>query len=171
MTKIRHIALSFFLLATVSCATLSTWWTNFEKDPVAQIQEYVQEVNVVLQDVAVVWTIVQPLLGASATPAVTLQYTNAVADVQHANSALLDLATAAADAQQATPPDFTAAISDVNNAIGNLLAIVKQYYTGPLPSTTGAVGASPSSGVAVVWADANARAAKLKIVRISVRAQ
>jgi hypothetical protein len=123
----RKFAFVVVLLCAVAATTdCASWWKQFESNPVAQVQAFEQGAQVVLNDVQIAWVIIQPLIPASALPAVTQQYEKALFDVNHALQALNDAVTAAEAAQQPNP-NFTAFMTAVTNAIAEVLAIIDQY--------------------------------------------
>jgi hypothetical protein len=136
--------------ATTACS--STWWQEFQANPVAQVQAFEQGVQVVLNDAQIAWTFVQPFLPAAQAGAITAQYQNAVFAVNHALQVLNDAVTAAVAAQQSNP-NFTALMAAVTDAIGQVLAIIQQY-TAP----TGDGGAPVLDGGAPPAAVASAKA-------------
>ena len=136
--------------ATVACN--STWWQNFQNDPVQQVQSFEQGVQVVLNDAQVAWTIVQPFLPAASAAQITQQYNNAVYAVNGALQVLNDAVAAAIAAQQPNP-DFTALMTAVTNAVSTVIAIVAQYVNNPpapapLPSVDGGAPPAPKAAPA-----------------------
>ncbi len=126
----------------VACG--SAWWTNFTQNPVAQVQQFEQGVQVALNDAQIAWVFVQPFIPANALPTVTQQYNNAVFAVNHALQVLNDAVNTAVNLQQSNP-DFTALMTAVTDAVTSVLAIIQQYIH-PAPAADAA--AAPAGGAA-----------------------
>jgi hypothetical protein len=149
--------------ATLSCS--STWWSNFQSNPIAQVQAFEQGVQVVLNDAQVAWVFVQPFLPADKAAVITQQYENAVFAVNHALQVLNDAVNAAIAAQQPNP-DFSALMAAVTDAVGAVLAVIQQYMTNPPappPVADGgaAVAAVKGPGTVPAFADAQSGLANL----------
>ncbi len=126
----------------------SAWWQNFQNDPVQQVQTFEAGVQVVLNDAQIAWTIVQPLLPPAQSAQITQQYENAVFAVNHALQVLNDAVSAAIAAQQPNP-DFSALMTAVTDAVGQVLAIIHQYMqpaadAGAPPAPVADAGAPPA---------------------------
>ena len=135
--------------STVGCAAAAQWWQNFESNPVAQIQSFESGVQVVLNDVQVAWTIIQPFLPTSSAAAVTQQYENGVYAVNGALQVLND-AVQADIAAQTPNPDFSTLMTAVTNAIQTVISIVQQYAgQSPVPVPGLDAGTPPPPAVAV----------------------
>jgi hypothetical protein len=168
-TKIVALTLSLTLLVSAGCASVSQWWQNFTKNPIAQIQSFEQEVATILTILNTAWQFIQPFIPAAVLPFAQTQYTNAVAAVGHAEAALQDGVTAAVDATQSPMPDFSGLVTAVTAAVNQVIAIVDQYKgTAPV--------AVPDAGPTIVAAtspvgleEARARNAKLKTFKIQVK--
>lgn len=113
-------------VAAAGCSGCATWWQNFIANPVAQVQTFEQTVQVALNDAQIAWPSVVPFLPAAQSAAISLQFTNAVAAVNHA-LALLNDAVQAAVAAQTSDPDFSALMVAVSDAVGQVVAIIAEY--------------------------------------------
>lgn len=138
----RKIALVLVLIAstpvvggTVACN--STWWQDFQKNPVEQVQVFESGVHTALSAAQVAWAFVQSYLPAASAAAITQQYQNAVFAVNHALTVLDDAVSAALDAQQSNP-DFSKLMTAVADAVAQVIAIVDQYK-GVVPPDGGAI--------------------------------
>lgn len=127
-------------ISTVGCG--SSWWANFTNDPARQVQTFEQGVQLVLNDTQIAWTVIQPLLPADKAAAITQQYENGVFAVNHALTVLNDAVTAAVAAQQPNP-DFTALMTAVTDAVGQVLAIIHQYMQPVTPPAPPVADAGP----------------------------
>jgi hypothetical protein len=152
------IAVALPLAGGSLVACNSTWWQNFQSDPVQQVQTFEQSAQVVLSDAQVAWTLVQPFLPAANAAQINQQFQNAVAAVNHALVALNDGVQAAVEAQQSNP-NFSALMSAVTDAIAQVLAIVHEY-TQPTPAPV-ADGGAPAPAPATDGGAAPAAGAKL----------
>ena len=117
----------------------STWWQNFQQNPVEQVQTFEAAVEVGLNAAELAWPAILPALPASSQAQAQLQFTNAVSAVNHALQALNDGVNAAVAAQQANP-NFTALMQAVSDAVAQVVAIV-DLYTQSAPVADG--GAAP----------------------------
>lgn len=171
----RRAALSLLAFVLTGCAAVSQWWQNFTKNPIAQIQTFIQEVQTVLTILEGVWNFILPFIPASALPAAQQQYANAVAAVGDAEGALQDSVTAAVAATQSPMPDLTTLMTAVTGDIDNVIAIIDLYKgnaqvtvpdAGPIPTAASRAG---SSAAMSYLDDARARNIKLKNFKIQVQ--
>jgi len=127
--SLRNVFISAMLslaLLSTECAAVSQWWQNFQKNPVAQVQAFLSEVQTVLNILEGAWNFISPLLPASILPAAQQQYSNAVTSVGHAEAVLQDAVTADIAAQQSSP-DLTAFVAAVSDALNQVIAIIDTY--------------------------------------------
>jgi hypothetical protein len=138
-------------LAVPGCATINAWWQQFEANPLEQVEVFEQGAQVAVSDATVAFNTVLPFLPASTQVQAQTAFNNTLVTVNHALAALNDAVQAAVAAQTANP-DFTALITDVENAIAQIIAVVDQYNAAPPapPSATAAYGQRPTdpSGLA-----------------------
>jgi hypothetical protein len=143
-TKLLALMLSLSL-ATGGCAALKSWFDNFVKDPIAQIQAFEQEVQTILTTLEAAWQFILPLIPASAQPAAQQQYANAVASVGHAEAVLQDAVKGAVAAKQEPMPDFAGLTQAITDAVSQVIAVI-DTYGGNIPMTLidgGVGGARP----------------------------
>jgi hypothetical protein len=145
MKKLLLILMLISTLGVTGCAALTSWWNNFKQDPVAQVQVFEQGVSVAISDATIAFQVIKNYLPANVQVQAQTDFDNAVVSVNHAMSALNDAVQAAVAAGTASP-DFTALITDVTNAVAQVIAIVDQYTSAPPapPSATAAFGPRPA---------------------------
>jgi hypothetical protein len=146
-----------------SLSGCTSWWKQFESNPVAEVQSFEQGVQIVLNDAQLAWTIVQPYLPPATAAAINAQFVKAVADVNHALSVLND-AVQVAVAAQTSNPDFSTMMAAVTDAIAQVLAIIDQYTNLPIVMDGGAAVAANNgkAPMSPMLADAHAGLASLK---------
>jgi len=154
------------LCLTLSCATAAAWWQSFERDPVAQIQSFTQEVNSILTDAAAAWAIIQPFLTPAQQQTASADYGKAVSVVSSTMGILTDAVQAAADAKTTPQPDFTGLVNNVTAALQQLLDIVSTLQATSQPAPTALPGATHALGALAypnpALDEAKARLAALK---------
>ncbi len=111
------------LTLVTGCGT--TWWANFQKDPVSQVTSFVQTVETFISSANVVWSILAPLLGTN-LPAATAAFNDVMVTLHNALGALQDAVHAAVVAQTSNP-DFTKFFADVQDAVQRVMAVIAQY--------------------------------------------
>jgi len=111
-------------LGVLGCG--STWWENFQSNPVAQVQTFESTVQIGLNGAQVAWTFLQPYLPPAQVASINQVFQNAIATVNHSLSILND-AVAADVAAKTTDPNFTALMAAVSDAFNQVLAIIAQY--------------------------------------------
>lgn len=155
------------LLSTVTlcsgCAQFQQWWQNFQQDPVAQVQTFETDAQLVVSSLEVAWETIKIFLPPAIIPQAQQQFDNAIASFNHALAALQDAVQAAVDAKN-NAPDFSKAIADINSAVQEIVAIVNTYKTQQVQPAGAAKLADPPG-----LADAIARANQLKHFTVSVR--
>ena len=139
--------------ASAGCAEVSTWWQNFQSNPVAQVTTFEQGAQVALSGAQVAFNLLLPRLAPADQAQATTDFNNAVATVNHSLVVLNDAVTAAADAKQANP-DFSGAMTAVTDAVNQVIAIVDQYTakaTTPVPNATCLVDAKAAAKHLTRW--------------------
>jgi hypothetical protein len=131
------------LTATGCSGCASSWWQNFQQNPVAQVQLFETGVQTTLSTAEAVWADVTPFLPADVLAKAQPIYNDAVVTVNDSLAALNDALTAAAAA--GTPnPDFSTLIKAVEDAVAKVIAIIDQYKGTPAPAmATASKPASP----------------------------
>jgi len=147
--------LALFTVTAVlaGCAEVSTWWQNFQSNPVAQVTTFEQGAQVALSGAQVAFNLLLPRLAPADQAQAMTDFNNALATVNHALVALNDAVTAAADAKQANP-DFSGAMAAVTDAVNQVIAIVDQYTakaTIPASSLPGLEDAKASAKHLTRW--------------------
>ncbi len=149
----RKLIVAGALVATLGgaagCATLASWWQEFENNPAEQAQVISQEAQVALNGAQLAWNSILPLIPQAAQAAANALFINLMASANHAVTALLDALTAAADSQTSNP-NFAAAISAVSAAVDQVLAIINQY-TGAGTTVDGGAPTAAPGGVVVKY--------------------
>jgi len=114
------------MLSVAMTACSSNWWSNFAKDPVAQVQTVENVAQTTVQTAIFVFNQLKPLLPPADAAALETAFTQAQATLAHAITALNDGLQAAVEAQQPNP-DLSKLIGDVIDAVNNIVAIIDQY--------------------------------------------
>lgn len=146
----RKSLASFALLGTIGVAAAalpgcnSSWWQNFQNDPVEQVQSFETSVQVGLNAAQLAWPAILAALPPANQAAANTQFVNGIAAVNHGLQALND-AVAADVAAQGPTPNFVSLMQAVSDAMGQIIAIV-DLYNGSAPPA-GDAGA-PSVGKA-----------------------
>ena len=110
------------VIATTTAGCTSSWWQNFENDPIAKVQAFEQQVSVVEGFVNIAYSVTYPLLPAADQVIVAEKYNTLLASVNDAENTLN--ATVQADVDLKTTPDFTKVMQDVSDAVTGLVAFV-----------------------------------------------
>lgn len=128
---LRFAVLCVAMAMTAGCTGCSpAWWQKVQSDPAAAVSQLVDYVQTFLTGAETLWSTIVPFIPASAAPQAKGVFTNAVATLNGALAVLQDGVRAAAATQQATP-DFSALISNVQDAVQRVLAIIAQYQSSP----------------------------------------
>jgi len=137
----RLLTLVALVFTLSGCAAVQAWWSAFESDPVAQVQTFETDANILISNLTTAWDVLVVFLPANVAQQAQVQFNNAVAAINLALQALQDAVQAAVDAKN-NAPDFSATILDVNNAIQAIVAIVNEYKTQQVTPTASATGAT-----------------------------
>lgn len=122
----RLLALVALVFTLSGCAAVQAWWASFQADPVAQVQTFETDTQIVISNLTTAWNIIVVFLPPTVVPQAQQQFNNAIAAANHVLQALQNLVQAAIDAKN-NAPDFSAALLDVSNAVQQIVAIVTLY--------------------------------------------
>jgi Na+/phosphate symporter len=136
--------LASLLIALPGCAAAAAWWQEFEANPAAQVNTFEQTVNIVISDATIAFGFVKPLLPANIQAQAQTDFSNGVVTVNHALQVLSDAVQAAVDAKTSSP-DFSGAITAVENAVTQVLAIIDQYKAQVPPAAAAGLATAHSS--------------------------
>lgn len=121
----RSFVLATGMLFAAMATGCASWWQQFKDNPGKFAQDFASYVEVALQAAVQLWTVLAPLLGASATDA-TAKFNAAIAGANNALGLLLDAVHAAVEAQ--TPaPDFSKLMADVQDAFARVMAVYNEF--------------------------------------------
>jgi enamine deaminase RidA (YjgF/YER057c/UK114 family) len=140
---VSSLALALGFGGTLGCSAASTWWQNFQSNPVAQVQSFESTVQIGLNSAQVAWTFLQPYLPPAQAAQINQTFENVVATVNHSLTLLNDAVSAAIAAQQPNP-NFSALMQAVSDAFNQVLAIIAQYTT--QPTADGGAPPAPAAG-------------------------
>lgn len=126
--------------STSSCAAVSSWIQDFEKDPFAKVTEFLQEVSVIVNALHSAWDVISPLLPAAAAQTGSQEFSTAMTAISTAQGDLLDALQAARLANQALPPDVSPFVQRIKGAITAAILVLDKY-----PSS-GKVGVGAGGG-------------------------
>lgn len=130
---------------------------------IATAEEAAQTAAVVVADAQVVWPIVYAVIPAANQAAAQTAFNEGLFTANHAILALDD-AISAAIAANTPNPDFTAVISQLSDAVGQIVQIVQSFMTStPAPALVARV--RTPGGVDAV-ADMGAAAGRLKVMTV-----
>ncbi len=118
----------------------SAWWQNITSNPIEAVQEFEAGINVAVSAAQLAWPAILPAISAGSQAQAQLQFSNALAAVNHAMQALNDGVNAAAAAEQSNP-NFTALMQAVSDAVAQVVAIVDEYSGTTVPTTDGGASA------------------------------
>lgn len=120
----KLIAIFLMCVLTAGCASTSStsWWTNFQNDPVAQTQIIINTAQTVASVAALAFAQVKPNLSPADQITAQATFDKAMATLNHAEGALQAGVMAAVDAQDSTK--LQALINDVLNAVQSIQAII-----------------------------------------------
>ncbi len=138
--KFTAVALIVPVLSLTSC---STWWSNFQKDPVAQTESLIQSIGTILSIAHVVFGSIKPALPADKQAIAQAKFDESVLAVNAATDALQASVQTAADLKQSNP-DFSKVIADLLAAVQALQTVIDEFKVimqAPAPV------AAPSSSV------------------------
>ena len=138
--KLVLFLLVLSVTGTAGCATLSTWWQNFQSDPVAQEQAFAQSVQTALNIAEVTWSGVAAFLPTNVLVKAQPVYNAAVLTANNTLVALNDL-VAADVAAQAASPNFATVVQQVSDAVTAIMGIIQTYQN---MVNTGDAGAAPT---------------------------
>lgn len=142
----KRIALLLaILLTTQSCAT---WWENFKKDPVAQIERAVSSVSAVISLATMLFGQIKPNLHADSQADAQKKFDDAVLACVRGQLALKKAVDAAKEAQEPNP-DFTKIMADIGDSVRKLQELVNGLKAQMAPrGLNGRLGAVPLTGEA-----------------------
>ena len=147
--KFTAVALIVPVLSLTSC---STWWSNFQKDPVAQTETLIQSVNAILSVAAVTFASVKAALPADKQAVAQAKFDEAVLTVNKTIDTLNAALRAAADLKQ-SKPDFSKVVADLMAAVQGLQGVVDEFkilmQSSPVPAGS-QVAAAPSGSAPVM---------------------
>ena len=137
----KTLALLAFVTALVAPVSLvgcaSTWWAQFQANPIEQTQAFEQGVQVALDTADVVWNSVKSFLPSDVQVTAQAKYDQAILAVNKGLVALTDLVQAAVAAKSPTP-DFSTAIVAITDAVSQILAIIDEFKAKPAPAALAA---------------------------------
>jgi hypothetical protein len=110
------------VLSTTGCAT---WWSNFKKDPIAQVQSIISTLETVVTIATVIFGEVKPALPEAKREEAQRRFTNAVLAVEAAKRALRD-GLATAEAAHEDPPNVAGAIQGALKSAEDLRTLVRE---------------------------------------------
>lgn len=119
---IASVLIAAMLAMTPGCAT---WWSNFKKDPVAQVQSIISTLETVVTIATVIFGEVKPMLPEAKREEVQDRFTRAVLAVEASKRALRD-GLATAEAAKQDPPDINGAIQNALKSAESLRALVRE---------------------------------------------
>jgi len=149
----KYLAPVFALwLAVAPSGCTSTWWAEVKANPVQTASQLAEYVQVFLSTATTVWQVISPLIATSQQPQANKDFSDAVAALNGALTVYQDAVRAAAAAEQPNP-DFSALISNVEDAASKVMAVVAQFRQ---PAATGLTGAdydmlSHQASVIAAW--------------------
>ena len=150
MSLIRHliVALALVLVVPATGAAVSGCTQPvFPSNVIAGAQAAAQTAQTVVTGAQAVWPIILAALPADKQAVAQDDFNKAVFAANHAILALNDAVQAAILAN--TTPDFTAVISQVADAVAQVVTIVQSFQSAAPPSAMAAVGARIKIGVPV----------------------
>lgn len=119
---IASLLVAIMLVTTSGCAT---WWSNFKKDPVAQVQSIISALETVVTIATVIFGEVKPLVPEAKREDVQQRFTRAVLAVEASKRALRD-GLATAEAAHEDPPNIGGAIQSALKSAEDLRALVRE---------------------------------------------
>lgn len=122
MRKLVASLLIAIMLATTGCGA---WWSNFKKDPVAQVQSIISALETVVTIATVVFGEVKPLIPEAKREDVQHRFTHAVLAVEASKRALRD-GLSTAEAAREDPPNIGGAIQAALKSAEDLRTLVRE---------------------------------------------
>lgn len=119
---IASLLIASMLVMSSGCAT---WWSNFKKDPVAQVQSVISTLETVVTIATVIFGEVKPLLPEAKREDAQQRFTRAVLAVEAAKRTLRD-GLSTAEAAQEDPPNISGAIQSALKSAEDLRTLVRE---------------------------------------------